>query len=61
MDLYVWVLRRLGFEVSNTGYFLYCDADRFTSAPFLREGAALMDFKVSLLDYSVDCTWLNPL
>tara|TARA_Y100001970_G_scaffold223871_1_gene275725 strand:+ start:1786 stop:2586 length:801 start_codon:yes stop_codon:yes gene_type:complete len=60
MDLYVWVLRRLDFEVSNTGYFLYCDADRFTSAPFLREDEALMDFKVSLLDYSVDCSWIEP-
>ena len=60
MDIYVWILRRLGFDVSNTGYFLYCDSDRFTSTPFLREGNALMDFKVSLLEYSVDCNWIEP-
>ena len=25
MDMYVWVMRRKGFNVSRTGYFLYCD------------------------------------
>ena len=26
MDLYVWVMRQKGFEVSDTGFFLYVDA-----------------------------------
>ena len=26
MDMYVWVARRKGFEVSDTGYFVYVDA-----------------------------------
>ena len=60
MDLYVWVLRRLGFEVSDTGYFLYCDADRFAKETFLQESGAIMYFKMSLLEYSVDCSWIEP-
>lgn len=60
MDLYVWVLRRKGFQVSAVGYFLYCDGDRFTSEEFLNERDARMVFKMSLLEYEVDTTWIEP-
>lgn len=60
MDLYVWVLRRLGFDVSGTGYFLYCDADRFSERSFLNESNAIMYFKMSLLPYIVACNWIEP-
>ena len=35
MDLYVWVMRQKGFDVSDEGYFLYCDGDRFSDYDFL--------------------------
>ena len=35
MDLYVWVMQKKGFNVSSTGYFLYCDGDRFSDYSFL--------------------------
>ena len=60
MDLYVWVLRRLGFDVSDIGYFLYCDADRFTEEVFLKDAGATMYFKMSLFEYVVDCSWIEP-
>lgn len=60
MDLYVWVMRRKGFNVSNTGYFLYCDGDRFTDEPFLLNTNAVMQFKISILPYEVTTEWIEP-
>ena len=28
MDMYVWILRRKGFNVSNKGYFVYVNGDQ---------------------------------
>ena len=60
MDLYVWVLRRMGFDVSETGYFLYVDGDRFTDRDFLSAHEALMIFKTTLIPYTVDIFWIAP-
>jgi hypothetical protein len=60
MDLYVWVMKRLGFDTSDTGYFLYCDGDRFTETPFLGDDKAVMEFKMSLLPYVVRQSWIEP-
>ena len=60
MDLYVWVMRRKGFDVSDIGYFLYCDGDRFTSNSFLGSESATMQFKMSILPYSVRLEWIEP-
>ena len=60
MDFYVWVLRRMGHEVSDTGYFLYCDGDRFTDQEFLRSDEAQMRFKMTLLPYKVETDWIEP-
>ena len=60
MDIYVWVLRRMGFDVSDIGYFLYVDGDRFTNVDFLGEDEAQMIFKTTLIDYSVDLRWIDP-
>jgi hypothetical protein len=54
MDMYVWVTSRKGFNVSSTGYFLYCDGDRFSNYEFLKSEDAIMKFKMSLLTYEVD-------
>ena len=60
MDLYVWVMRRKDFDVSDEGYFLYCDADRFTDERFLGDTAATMYFKIVLLPYSTTLDWIEP-
>ena len=60
MDLYVWVMKQKGFNVSSTGYFLYCDGDRFSDYSFLNEKDASMKFKINLLSYEVDLSWIEP-
>ena len=59
MDLYVWVMRKKGFNVSNIGYFLYCDGDRFSDYSFLTQSDANMRFKISLLSYEVNLDWIE--
>ena len=60
MDLYVWVMRQKGFDVSSTGYFLYCDADRFSDYNFLKDDDASMRFAMSLIEYEVETAWIEP-
>jgi len=59
MDMYVWVMRRKGFSVSSIGYFLYCDGDRFSDYDFLHSEDASMQFKMSLISYEVDTSWIE--
>ena len=60
MDLYIWIMRQKGFDVDDTGYFLYCDGDRFTKTPFLRSEKAVMDFKITLIPYECQTQWIEP-
>ena len=60
MDLYVWVLRKKGFHVDDVGYFLYCDGDRFSDYDFLSSNTASMNFKITLIDYKTNDTWIEP-
>ena len=60
MDMYVWIMRRKGFEVSSTGYFLYCDGDRFSEYDFLQVNEAMMKFKMRLIPYEVNTDWIEP-
>ena len=60
MDMYVWIMRRKGFDVSSIGYFLYCDGDRFSRYDFLGVEEAVMKFKMSLLPYDVSTEWIEP-
>ena len=60
MDLYIWIMRRIEMDVSDTGYFLYCDGDRFGDRPFLGKTDANMRFKMSLLPYTAQQEWIEP-
>ena len=60
MDLYVWVMRQKGFDVSSEGYFLYCDGDRFSEYHFLGKDSAAMRFKMQLIPYRVNTAWIEP-
>lgn len=54
MEIYQWLFRMNGFKVSNTAYFVYCNADSskgtFTGALY---------FKVSLLPYEGNDSWIE--
>ena len=60
MDLYVWVLRKKGFHVDDVGYFLYCDGDRFSDYDFLSSTIASMNFKMTLIEYKTNDSWIEP-
>ena len=53
-------MRRKGFSISSIGYFLYCDGDRFSEYDFLNSENASMQFKMSIIDYQVDTSWIEP-
>jgi hypothetical protein len=62
MDMYQWVLRKLGFEVSNTGYFLYVDGQHIGETGMLDNedpSQAWMRFNVALIPYEGDDSWVN--
>jgi len=61
MDLYIWIMRRIGLNVSDVGYFLYCDGDRFGGEPFLGDSFAIMRFKMSILPYESKQDWIEPI
>ena len=60
MDIYIWVMRQKGFDVDDIGYFLYCDGDRFTETSFLQNEKAIMEFKLTLISYRSQTSWMEP-
>lgn len=55
MEFYQWLLRKTGFKVSNTGYFVYCNGDRSAES-----FDGVVKFKVKLIAYSGDDSWIEP-
>lgn len=55
MEIYQWLLRRLGFQVSSIGYFVYANGRRDAAA---FDGK--LEFKVSLLPYEGNDEWVEP-
>lgn len=55
LEVYQWLLRKNGFTVSDTGYFVYCngvsDNDMFD---------AKLDFEIHLLPYTGNDGWVEP-
>lgn len=54
MEIYQWLLRRNGFEVSNTGYFVYCNGIKDKQA-----FDAKLEFKISVIPYIGDDSWIE--
>ena len=54
MEFYQYLLRKNGFKVSNTGYFVYCNGirekERFDEK---------LDFEIYLLDYTGNNEWIE--
>lgn len=54
MEVYQWLLRRLGFTVSNTGYFVYANGRKDLEA-----FDAKLEFEVTLVPYTGDDSWVE--
>jgi len=63
MDMYVWVARQKGFDVSDTGYFVYVDAQHKDIKGMLIDedpAKAWMAFDTSIIPYDADTSWVEP-
>src|SRR3989338_1950944 len=54
MEIYQWLLRRNGFKVSDTGYFVYANGDKDKKA---FDGK--LEFKVQVLPYKGSDSWIE--
>lgn len=54
MEVYQWLLRRNGFDVSNTGYFLYCNGRKD-----LPKFQGRLEFNISLIPYQGNDSWIE--
>ena len=54
MEVYQWLLRKSGFTVSNTGYFVYANAGK-DKEMFDNQ----LDFEVTLIAYEGDDSWVE--
>ena len=54
MEIYQWLFRKNGFNVSSVGYFVYCngitDKDKFD---------ARLDFNIKIIPYTGDDNWIE--
>lgn len=55
MEVYQWLLRGLGFQVSNRGYFVYVNGKKDRAA-----FDAKLEFDVLLIPYDGNCDWIEP-
>lgn len=55
VEVYQWLLRKQGFTVSDTAYFLYCNADK--QRP---EFAGRLEFSTKLLPLIGNTQWIEP-
>ena len=60
MDMYQWILRQNGFNVSNTGYFVYVNGDQHFEDGMLEVSCdkANMRFDVQLIEYEGNDNWV---
>ena len=54
MEIYQWLLRGNGLEVSNTGYFVYCNGRR--SEPRFNQR---VEFDISVIPYDGNDSWVD--
>jgi len=55
LEFYAYLLNKMGFDVSNTGYFYVCNADREANS---FEGK--MGFDETLVPYELNISWIEP-
>ena len=54
MDIYVHILRKMNFNVSDTSYFYVCNGEK-TNNKFENK----IDFKTTLVPYTVNTSWIE--
>ncbi len=54
MEIYQWLVRQQGFQVSNTGYFVYCNGRRDAEA---FDGK--LEFDIKVIPYVGDDSWVE--
>jgi len=54
MDIYVHILRKMNFKVSDISYFYVCNGEK-TNDKFDNK----IDFKITLIPYRVDTSWIE--
>ena len=54
MDIYVYILRKMGFEVSSTSYFYVCNGEKSFDK---FEGK--LNFTITLVPYETDVSWVQ--
>ena len=54
MEIYQWLLRRKGFLVSNTGYFVYCNGDKSKE-----QFKDRLEFSTLMLPYTGKDAWIE--
>ena len=61
MDMYQWIVRKNGFNVSDVGYFLYVNGDQHFEKGMLdpKGGKAVMKFNVQLIEYEGNDEWVE--
>lgn len=55
IEIYQWIFRQLGFNVSKTGYFLFANAGK--NRP---EFDGKLEFETSIIFYEGDDSWVEP-
>ena len=55
MEVYQWLLRQKGYEVLDSGYFVYCNG-KTDAAAF--DGK--VEFEITLIEYKADDSWVEP-
>ena len=55
MEVYQWLLRQNGFDVSDTGYFVYANASKDNESFDGR-----LEFEVTLIPYKGNADWMEP-
>jgi CRISPR/Cas system-associated exonuclease Cas4 (RecB family) len=53
MEVYQWLFKQNGFDVSNTGYFVYCNGKTDREA-----FDAKLEFDIDLIPYTGDYSWV---
>jgi len=54
MEIYQWLLENMGFKVSSTGYFVYCNGDTDKEA---FDGK--LEFDIKVIPYTGDTSWIE--
>ena len=54
MEIYQWIFRKMGFKVSNTGYFLFANASR--NRP---KFDGKLEFEAEIIPYNGDDSWID--